>query len=57
MTDQQWLDYYDQIAEIIDDEILDLMDDKYDISENNLSLPDQYFIDSAKMYANGYGLS
>ena len=57
MTDQQWLDYYDQIAEIIDDEILDLMDDKYDISENNLSLPDQYFIDAAKMYANGYGLS
>ncbi len=48
-----WLAYYDEIAEIIDDEILDEADEQYDVDyllEVGVELPDEYFITCAKKY-------
>jgi hypothetical protein len=50
MTGQNWLDYYDQIAEIIDDEILDELDEEFGFDEENPSVPDSYFIKAAQRH-------
>ncbi len=53
-SDKQWLAYYDEIAEEIDDDILDTMDERYGIDLETLEawqdMPEAYFIDAAKMY-------
>ena len=50
MTDNELLNLYDDIAEEIDDEILDEADELFNISETNMSIPDEYFIWCAKTH-------
>ena len=50
MTNEELLDIYDSIAEEIDDEILDEADELFNISETNMSIPDEYFIWCAKTH-------
>ncbi len=48
-----WLDYYDTVAEEIDDDILDEADDLFDIgieAGQTLEIPDEYFIWCGKTY-------
>lgn len=51
MTD--WLDYYDCIAEKIDDDILDDADEKFNIGISigqTMDIPDDYYIYCAQVY-------
>jgi hypothetical protein len=47
MTD--WLEYYDTIAEEIDDDILDDADEKFSIGQS-MDIPDEYYIYCAQVY-------
>ena len=50
MTDTELLALYDEIAEFVDDEILDEADELFNIDENNLTIPETYYIWVAKKY-------
>ena len=53
-SNKVWLAYYDEVAEVIDDEILDECDEMFNIDVDNLvtaaDLPDEYFITAAKKH-------
>jgi hypothetical protein len=52
-SNKVWLAYYDEIAEVIDDEILDQCDELFNIgisTGQSLDLPDEYFITAAKKH-------
>ena len=51
MTDKEYLDYYDTIAEEVDDEILDEADEMFDIGlepGQTMDIPVTYYIFVAK---------
>ena len=51
MTDKEYLDYYDTIAEEVDDEILDEADELFDIGlepGQTMDIPVTYYIFVAK---------
>ena len=52
---KEWLAYYDQHAEVIDDDILDACDEQFGIDVDTLEsasdLPDAYFVAAARAYA------
>ena len=52
---KEWLAYYDQHAEVIDDDILDACDEQFGIDVDTLEsatvLPDAYFITAARKHA------
>jgi len=53
MTDQEYLDYYDTIAEEVDDEILDDADDMFNIGieeGQTMDIPVTYYIWVAKRH-------
>ena len=50
MTDTELLALYDEIAEFVDDEILDEADELFNIDENNLTIPETYYIWVAKKH-------
>jgi len=55
MTDQEYLNYYDTIAEEVDDGILDEADELFNIGVDEgqgLSIPDAYYIFVAKRHQN-----
>ena len=52
-TNKEWLDYYDTIAEEVDDEILDQADEKFNIGIDDgqgLDIPEDYYIFVAKTH-------
>jgi len=52
-SNKVWLAYYDEVAEIIDDEILDQCDELFNIGISDgetLELPEAYFITAAKKH-------
>jgi len=52
-----WLAFYDSIATVIDDGILDEVDLEYDVDflvEADVELPDEYFIRCAQRYQEVY---
>ena len=55
-----WLEYYDEIAEEIDDDILDHCDEEFGITLEWLQsmehdLPDGYYIMAARMHKGRHG--
>jgi len=54
-TNEEWIAYYDQHAEVIDDDILDECDEQFGVDVDSLEsatdLPDAYFITAARKYA------
>ena len=56
MTDTELLDLYDEISETVDDEILDEADELFNIDENNLCIPETYYIWVAKKHLEINGL-
>lgn len=56
----EWLEYYDAIAEEIDDDILDYCDEEFGITVEWIQsmdhdLPDDYYIMAARMYKGRHG--
>ena len=52
-SNQVWLEYYDEIAEEIDDDILDQVDAMYTVDllvAVDITLPDAYYITAAQLY-------
>ena len=52
-SNKVWLEYYDTIAEEIDDDILDQVDEMYNVDllvAVDITLPDAYYITAAKLY-------
>lgn len=49
MTDSALLNLYDEIAEIVDDEILDEADELFGIDEDS-DIPDEYYIFVARKH-------
>ena len=49
MTDTELLALYDEIAEYVDDEILDEADELFEIDEDT-DIPDEYYIFIAKKH-------
>ena len=52
-SNKVWLEYYDEIAEEIDDDILDYCDEKYNVDllvAVDITLPDAYYITAAQLY-------
>ena len=57
-SDKQWLAYYDEIAEEIDDDILDQVDEMFNVDlliAVDVALPDAYYITAAKFYKGRHG--
>ncbi len=55
MTNQEYLDYYDTIAEEVDDEILDEADELFNIGDGvgqTMSIPEAYYIWVATQHKN-----
>ena len=54
-SNEEWIAYYDQHAEVIDDDILDACDEQFGIDVDTLvtaaDLPDAYFVAAARAYA------
>ena len=50
VTDADFLAYYDAHAKDIDDDILDMCDEMFNIDENNLDCTDAYFVQAGAMY-------
>ena len=57
MTDQELLNFYDTIAETVDDEILDEADEMFNIGDGpglTMSIPENYYIWVAKEHLDRY---
>jgi len=53
-----WLEYYDTIAEEIDDDILDYCDEKYNVDvliAMDVELPDAYYVTAAQLFKARHG--
>lgn len=53
-----WLEYYDEVAEEIDDDILDYCDEKYNVDlliAVDVELPDAYYVTAAQLYKARHG--
>ena len=58
MNRQELLDYYDTIAETVDDSILDEADEMFNIGEEDgctMCIPEDYYIWVAKTHLNSVG--
>lgn len=44
-----WIEYYDKVSLIIDDDILDDLDTIYGVKDNE-DLPNEYFVEAAMRY-------
>ena len=57
MTDTEWLEVYDKMAEEIDDDILDDADERFKIGVEpgqRMSCNDEYYIYCAKRWVSRY---
>ncbi len=57
-SNKVWLEYYDEVANEIDDDILDYCDEKYNVDlliSVDVMLPDAYYVTAAQLYKARHG--